>query len=220
MLEYYCWWFNYWRSFNKLFLVNDFVVLPPQCVDCFLLLDSLLTIYDFIILFLHNSKSSFRWTLARMLISQHCSLEEEYSTEISLLEGRKVRAESSFILLSPFVSILLLMGIPTKFGQFPFLKSAILLRLFWPEYYYMYSSKSIRGREGGFGWVLPPTRHSSHKMILFWGVGTSPPSFGGLFWAIYSDLNKRYITCPESFNFPLLDEWAHFFHLFPFPFSF
>ena len=53
------------------------VVLPPQLLDYCLLIDSLEILDPFISLWLHSFEFSFSWTFARMLMSQHCSFEEE-----------------------------------------------------------------------------------------------------------------------------------------------
>ena len=105
IFEYHCWWFNYLRSVKPLFLINDCFAFPPQWLNCFLFLDSLLTLDSFIILLLLNSEPSFSCTLASIPMSQHCSLEEmDNSTQIFLFEGRKQRADSSFILFPPLLA--------------------------------------------------------------------------------------------------------------------
>ena len=83
-----------------------FFVLPPQCIDHRLLLDPVQTINPFIILLLHNPECCGSWSLARILMSQHCSFEEEKRNAISTMTyyiGRKERAASSFSL---FLSLL------------------------------------------------------------------------------------------------------------------
>ena len=66
--------FDYLRSF-----INC-VVLFPQSLDRFLLLDPLFTLDPFITLLLPNDESCFSLTLAKTRISQHCYLVLEYST--------------------------------------------------------------------------------------------------------------------------------------------
>ena len=95
--------------------------------------------------------------------------------------------------ITSFINIFLLKAIPPMFGQIPFFTSATVLMLLSPKYWKMYLCSASGVLEGGFDWVLPPTRFCSPTKLMIRGWGTRPPLFPEESWRNHFCLNNRRI---------------------------